>query len=253
MQPSFLQQHPLLAGMAGGLAGSWIGHMLFGATDSAARTTDADAHEKARESENSTGPFGSPGLLILLLLGAGAVYYFMRMRRTPQPDFSGLTRSTLRDVPVERISTGGLQTTALDTEVTPTDEAAFRQMLIEVQTAWSKGDLSALRRLVTPEMLQYFSTGLSENTSQGIENRVEDLHVVKAEVREAWTEEATQYATVWLRWTARDYTVSLAKPLGDPGALVEGDEHVASETAETWTFMRYQNGKWLVSAIQQVE
>jgi hypothetical protein len=228
--------------------------MLFGATDSTARTTDSDAHEKARESENSTGPFGSPGLLILLmLLGAGAVYYFMRMRRTPQPDFSGLTRSTVRDVPAERISTGGLQTAALDTEVTSTDEATFRQLLIDVQTAWSKGDLSALRRLVTPELLHYFSTGLSENTSQGVENRVEDVRIVTAEVREAWAEEATQYATVWLRWTARDYTVSLAKPIGDPASVIEGDEHAPSETAEVWTFMRYQNGKWLVSAIQQVE
>jgi predicted lipid-binding transport protein (Tim44 family) len=254
MQPSFLQQHPLLAGIAGGLAGSWIGHMLFGATDSTARTADVDAHEKAREGETSTGAFGSPGLLILLmLLGAGALYFFMRRRRTPQPDFAGLTRSALREAPMEQMSTGGMQSRALETDITPTDEAAFRQILVDVQTRWGKGDLTGLRRLVTPEMLHYFSTGLSENTSQEVENRVEDVNIVKADVREAWTEEATAYATVWLRWTARDYTVSLAKQPGEPGYVVEGDEHAPRETAESWTFMRHQNGKWLLSAIQQVD
>ena len=251
MQPSFLQRHPLLAGIAGGMAGSWIGHMLFGATDSSARVSeDARTHDGE---ESTPSGVGSPGLLILLmLLGAGAVYYFMRTRRTPEPDFSGLTRSVMRDTPIERMSMGGMQK-ALGTDVTPTDEAAFRQMVVEVQTAWSKGDLAGLRRLATPEMLHYFSTGLSENTSQDVENHVKDIHIVKAEVREVWTEDATQYATVLLQWMARDYTVSLAKRPGESGYVVEGDEHTPRETAETWTFMRYQNGKWLLSALQQVD
>ena len=250
MQPSFLQRHPLLAGIAGGMAGSWIGHMLFGATDSSARVGE-DARDGV---ENVPSGVGSPGLLILImLLGAGAVYYFMRTRRTPEPDFSGLTRSPLRDTLVERISPGGMQSTMTETIVTPNDEAAFRQMLVEVQTAWGKGDLAGLRRLATPEMLFYFSTGLSENTSQNVENHVEDIHILSAEVRETWTEEATHYATVLLRWTARDYTVSLAKRPGEPGYVIEGDEHAQRETTETWTFMRHQNGKWLLSALQQVE
>lgn len=249
MQPSFLQRHPLLAGIAGGIAGSWIGHMLFGATDSSARVS-----EEARDGESAPSGFGSPGLLVLLMLfGAGAVYYFMRTRRTPEPDFSGLTRSALRDSAVEQIAPAGMQRKGLETDITPNDEATFRQMVIEVQTAWGKGDLAGLRRLATPEMLCYFSTGLSENASQDVDNRVEDVSIVKAEVLETWTEEATQYATVLLRWTARDYTVSLAKRPGEPGYIVEGDEHTPRETAETWTFMRYQNGKWLLSAIQQVE
>jgi predicted lipid-binding transport protein (Tim44 family) len=248
-QPSFIQRHPLLAGIAGGLAGSWIGHMLFGATDSTARTTDSEAHE----SENATGPFGSPGvLLLLMLLGGGALYYFMKMRRPTQPDFSGLTRSAVLDSPQEAITLGGLATKGLERGVTSSDETAFKQILVDVQTSWSQGDLAALRRLVTPEMLHYFSTGLSENASKEVANRVEDLYVVKADVRETWTEESTDYATVSLQWSARDYTVSLAKQKGEPGYVVEGDEHAPHETIETWTFMRHQTGKWLLSAIQQM-
>ena len=230
------------------MAGSWIGHMLFGATDSSARVS-----EEARDGGSEPSGSGSPALLILLmLLGAGAAYYFMRTRRTPAPDFAGLTRSAT-DNSVEHVSTGGIQSKALETEVTPGDEAAFRQILIDVQTAWGKGDLAGLRRLVTPEMLFYFSTGLSENTSQVVENRVEDIRIVKAEVRETWMDDATQYATLLLRWMALDYTVSLAKRPGEPGYVIEGSEQTPREAGETWTFMRYQNGKWLLSAIQQQE
>jgi predicted lipid-binding transport protein (Tim44 family) len=164
-----------------------------------------------------------------------------------------MTRAAFPGTALERTSTGGGSAQALETALTPADEAAFRQMLIDVQTTWGKGDVAGLRRLVTPEMLHYFSTGLSENTSQDVENRIEDVQVVQADVRETWTEEATHYATVSLRWMARDYTVSLAKRPGEPGYVVEGDQRAAREAAETWTFMRYQHGKWLLSAIQQPE
>ena len=43
-------------------------------------------------------------------------------------------------------------------------------LLVEIQTAWSRGDLNALRRSMTPEMLSYFSEELSRNTSDGVEN-----------------------------------------------------------------------------------
>ena len=80
MQPSFMQRNPLLAGLAAGIAGSYIGHMLFGATDSSARTTDAGEH--VGETDKAAGAPGSAGiLLILMLLGAGALYYFVKVRR----------------------------------------------------------------------------------------------------------------------------------------------------------------------------
>jgi predicted lipid-binding transport protein (Tim44 family) len=251
-QPSLLQRNPLLAGIAGGIAGSWLGHMLFGATDSSARTNDAG--EPVGETGQAAGTPGSAGiLLILILLGAGALFYFVKVRR-PIPDFSGITRSSavggsLLTGPSATI----LQATAVVSDVTTADKTAFQQLLTDIQTAWSKQDLAGLRRYVTPEMLTYFSTALAENTSQEIENHMEDVVLLRAEVREAWTEGATHYATVGLHWSARDYTLSLTKQRGEPGYLVEGNEETPTESGEVWTFMRYQNGKWLLSAIQQVE
>ena len=252
MQPSFMQRNPLLAGLAAGVMGSYIGHMLFGATESSARTTDAG--EAVGETNKPAEGFGSTGiLLILMLLGAGAFYYFMKVRRSPTPDFSGITRSsTFSGSLAAEPSATTLSTATVDNEVTSADKAAFQQLLIDVQTAWSKQDLAGLRRFVTPEMLSYFSTALAEQTSLDIANHVEDVVLLRAEVKETWTEDAIRYATIGLHWSARDYTVSLTKQRGEPGYLIEGNEETPTEAGEVWTFMRYQNGKWLLSAIQQL-
>ena len=252
MQPSFMQRNPLLAGLAAGVMGSYIGHMLFGATESSARTTDAG--EAVGETNKPAEGFGSTGiLLILMLLGAGAFYYFLKVRRSPTPDFSGITRSsTFSGSLAAEPSATTLSTATVDNEVTSADKAAFQQLLIDVQTAWSKQDLAGLRRFVTPEMLSYFSTALAEQTSLDIANHVEDVVLLRAEVKETWTEDAIRYATIGLHWSARDYTVSLTKQRGEPGYLIEGNEETPNEAGEVWTFMRYQNGKWLLSAIQQL-
>jgi predicted lipid-binding transport protein (Tim44 family) len=232
--------------------GSYIGHMLFGATESSARTTDAG--EAVGDTNKPAEGFGSLGiLLILMLFGAGALYYLLKMRRSPSPDFSGITRSTIYkgSLAAEPAATT-LSPATVDYEVTSADKAAFQQLLTDVQTAWSKQDLAGLRRLVTPEMLSYFSTALAEQASLDIANHVEALVLLRAEVKETWTEDATQYATIGLHWSARDYTVSLTKQRGEPGYLIEGNEETPTETGEVWTFVRYQNGKWLLSAIQRL-
>ncbi|HKC94032.1 MAG TPA: TIM44-like domain-containing protein [Nitrospira sp.] len=250
-QPSFLERHPILTGIGAGLAGSWIGHMLFGASESAARPGDTTG---TGQTDPEAGPSSTMGpVLLLMLLGAGVLYYVMRVRRTPGPDFSGLTPNSTAGPLLATPSTGMGLTTMLDPAVSPADQAAFQQILLDVQTAWGKQDLAALRRLVTPEMLSYFSTALSENTSQEVENRVEDIRVVSAEVREAWTEDTTRYATALLRWQARDYTVSLTKYPGESGYLVEGSDERLTDCTEVWTFLKCQNGKWVLSAIQQVD
>jgi len=249
-QPSFMQRNPLLAGLAAGIAGSWVGHMLFGATESSASTTDAG--EQVGETSTAAGSSNYSGILLLLiLLGAGAFFYFLKVRR-PVPDFSGISRSSASGDSLSREpSATTLQTTAVVGEITSADKAAFQELLTDIQTAWSNQDLTGLRRFVTPEMLSYFSTALAEQTSLDIANHVEDVVLVQADVRETWIEGTTHYATIGLRWSARDYTVSLTKRRGEPGYLVEGSEETPTESSEVWTFMRYQNGKWLLSAIQQ--
>jgi hypothetical protein len=241
-----LHRSPLSAGLAAGAAGLLIGDILVGATNSSAQTTEADT--PALETNTTTHDLGSAGiLLILLLVAALTVFYFLKLQRPSLPDFSGITG---RDpsLPASRFGTTR-QKLSVDS-ITSADKAAFQQLLTDVQKAWSNQDLTELRQLVTPEMLNYFSTALADNTSQDIRNHVEDVVLLRAEILEVWTEQARQYVTAGLRWSARDYNLSLTKKRGEPGYLVEGSEEIPTESGEAWTFMRIQEGKWRLSAIQ---
>ncbi len=136
--------------------------------------------------------------------------------------------------------------------VTASDYQVFEDILKNVQTAWSRGDLSALRRYTTPEMLSYLSEQLAENQSQGVINHVDDVELLKGEVREAWDEGHLQYASALMHWRARDYTVSAGGKPGEGDIIVGGDPTHASEASEMWTFARSPGGQWLLSAVQQV-
>lgn len=124
------------------------------------------------------------------------------------------------------------------------DYDAFEQLLGNVQAAYSAEDLNALRRLVTPEMLSYFSEDLSDNASRGLVNQVSDVKLLQGDLAEAWREGGSEYATVAMRFALTDRMVERAS-----GKTVEGGS--PSEATELWTFMRSRGGNWLLSAIQQ--
>ena len=109
-----------------------------------------------------------------------------------------------------------------------------------------------MRQLMTPEMLSYFSEELTKNSSQGVQNLVSNVNLVKADLTESWEEDDMQYATAHMRWTALDYTVRIGVAPSSPGALVSGDPRIPTEAEEVWTFVRGRSGHWLLSAIQQV-
>ena len=223
--------------------------MLFGATNSIAQTTEADV--PAAETNKPTEDVSSAGILLLiLLLAAATIFYFLKIQRPSLPDFSGVTgRDPSKDSLPARQPATTRQKLSVDS-VTSADKAAFQQLLSDVQKAWSNQDLTELRQFVTPEMLNYFSAALADNTSQDIRNHVEDVVLLRAEILEVWTEQARQYVTAGLRWSARDYNLSLTKQHGEPGYLVEGSEEIPTESGEAWTFMRIQDGEWRLAAIQ---
>jgi len=127
--------------------------------------------------------------------------------------------------------------------LTPDDFNAFEKILGEVQSAYSAEDLARLRRLVTPEILSYFSEELAANASKGVVNRVSDVKLVQGDLAEAWREGDTDYATVAMRFSLNDETLER-----DSGRVLQGGP---DEATEIWTFMRARGGHWLVSAIQQ--
>jgi predicted lipid-binding transport protein (Tim44 family) len=130
-------------------------------------------------------------------------------------------------------------------ELSPEDFNAFEKLLGEVQTAYGKEDLNALRSRVTPEMLSYYSDELAHNASNGDVNQISDIKLLQGDLSEAWSEGNDEYATVAMRYSLNDRIVAR-----DDGKLIE---QLPSEATELWTFRRARGGQWILSAIQQTE
>jgi predicted lipid-binding transport protein (Tim44 family) len=221
MGGGFFMRHPFLTGMFGGFLGS----MLFGG-----------------------GFFGHMfgGLLTLLIIGFLIFFVLRLLGRGAMAMGGGMPRSLgAAAAPVQRYR-------GQDITVSDADLNAFQSLHAAIQEAWGHADLAQLRQLLTPEMLSYFAEELTKNSSQGVQNLVSNVNLVKADLTESWEEGDMQYATAHMRWTALDYTVRIGVTPSSPGALVSGDPRIPTEAEEVWTFARSRGGHWLLSAIQQV-
>jgi predicted lipid-binding transport protein (Tim44 family) len=132
-----------------------------------------------------------------------------------------------------------------DVNIEGDDFDAFERLLGEVQTAYAKEDLAALRQSATPEMVSYFAEDLAANASRGVSVEVSDVKLLQGDLAEAWREGNVEYATVAMRFSMIDKTLDRAT-----GRVVEGSNE-PQEATELWTFMRTPGGRWLLSAIQQ--
>jgi predicted lipid-binding transport protein (Tim44 family) len=221
---SFFSRHPFLTGIFGGFLGS----MLFGG-----------------------GFFGHMfgGLFSLLIIGLLIV---LAVRLLSGRGWGMTTAGTPRSLGAAAAPMQQQRYRGRDIYVGDADLNAFQSIHAGVQAAWARGDLAQMRQLMTPEMLSYFSEELTRNSSQGVQNLVSNVNLVKAELTESWEEGDLQYATAHMRWTALDYTVRIGAAPASPGALVAGDPRVPTEAEEVWTFVRRRGAHWLLSAIQQV-
>jgi predicted lipid-binding transport protein (Tim44 family) len=228
------QRHPFLTGLAGGLFGSW----LFG-------------HAARADGGGGAGSF--LGSLLWLAIIGGLVWFAVRRFRSGA--FSSGWRAAgsrlvTRSAGAAAAPAGRLR--GRDVNLADADLQAFQRSHMAIQEAWSAGDLAGMGRLMTPEMLSYFSDELTRNTSRGLRNLVSNVQLVNGELTEAWEQGGLQYAAALLRWRAIDYTLRLGAPPGDRNSVVGGDLRVPAEVEELWTFVRQRGGEWLLSAIQQV-
>lgn len=232
---SFFQRHPFLTGLFGGFIGSW----LFG-------------HSGYAAGEGGASGASMLGMLLQLLIIGLIIYLGVRLFRGWA--FTNGARGGGAFWPGSATPTAVPATRGRgrDINVSDADLEAFQATHAAVQEAWSAGDLARLRRLMTPEMLSYFSEELTRNASQGVQNIVSNVQLLKGDVSESWEEGDLQYASAYLRWRAIDYVARLGRSPGDPDYLVSGDPRRPDEAEEMWTFVRRRGGNWLLSAIQQI-
>jgi predicted lipid-binding transport protein (Tim44 family) len=147
---SFFQRHPFMTGLAGGFIGSWLfGHMGYAA--------------------DGTSGGSALGMILQILIIGPLIYFAIRLFRGRGRALSGgggaasfwPPRSAgAAAAPVRRDR-------GRDINLGDGDLNAFQQIHAAVQEAWSGSDLGRMRRLMTPEMLSYFSEELTRNASQG--------------------------------------------------------------------------------------
>jgi predicted lipid-binding transport protein (Tim44 family) len=230
----FFNRPGLLGGLAAGFLGAGLFGLLFG--------------------HGLFGGLGGMASFLGLLLQVGLVLIVGRLiwswwQSRHAPAFAGLSPRQLADAygSARPEFTGGTQPSpGADVTIGTADFDAFERLLGEIQTAYGREDLNALRARVTPEMLSYFSDDLARNASRGVVNVVSDVKLLQGDLSEAWSERDVEYASVAMRFSLIDRTVERAS-----GRVVEGDATHPTEATEVWTFMRSRGASWLLSSIQQ--
>lgn len=223
-----------MAGLAGGLLGAGLfgmmtGHGMFG---------------------GMSGGAGFLGLLLQLALIGGLVWLVMRLfRGARQPAMAtgpqGMARA-MHGQPQPGMGGGRAMPAHTPVVLQPSDFQAFERMLIDVNGAWSRKDLAALRGLSTPEMTNFFAQDLRDLEARGWRNETRDLRLESGDLSEAWGEDGLDYATVAMRFSLLDATFDR------DNRVVEGSTTQRQTATELWTFVRQTpSGRWLLSAIQQ--
>jgi predicted lipid-binding transport protein (Tim44 family) len=194
------------------------------------------------------------GLLLQVALIGGIGFLLFRWwqrRSQPQAALAGMPRDAMNE-PQQRSALGGFglgggnAAPAVEPlEIQGADFETFERMLGEVQTAYGREDLGALRQHLTPEMLSYYAEELSENASRGVVNQISDVKLEQGDLAEAWREGDKEYASVAMRYSLIDRYVDRAT-----GKAADGND-ARQEATEVWTFTRARGGTWLLSAIQQ--
>jgi len=232
-----------MRGILGGLALGFLGAGLFGMLSGGGFLSGL------------AGFASILGFLAQIALIAGIAflaYRWWQRRSQPQPAYAGMPRQMTDEQPRSALGGfggfGGNAAPATEPlEIKPADFDTFERLLGEIQTAYGREDLTALRARVTPEMLSYYAEEFSENASRGVINELSDVKLLQGDLAEAWREGDKEYASVAMRYSLRDRYVDRAT-----GRASDGNDQ-AQEATEVWTFTRAHGGSWLLSAIQQTQ
>jgi predicted lipid-binding transport protein (Tim44 family) len=257
-----LSRSPFAQGLLGGLAGGFLGNMLFGGMGHAG-------------SGAGTGG-GGFGLFELALLGA-AIYFGMkflrrRMQRSPAgSQYQGSDAphaerfQSYQATPQVESTYGGAQPAQIPDageraaglaqirQYDPSfNEEAFKELVqdhfFRIQAAWMNRSVEGVEPLLTDEMARFFTEEFSNMKGQGRINRLENIAVRKVEITETWQEMGQDFVTVLFTANLLDYTVD-----DKTGQVVEGDRMSPVKFQEFWTFCRNvgSGSAWRLSAIEQ--
>ncbi|MBI3542824.1 MAG: Tim44 domain-containing protein [Deltaproteobacteria bacterium] len=253
-------------GMMGGIAGGFLGSMLF-------RGLGYGAYGPM----GGMGGGGGIGLLEILLIGGLLFFgfrYLMGRAATAggaygatggglDPRFEEDPRTKLRSVPagpyadLPRAAGGGEMSEdeaadAIRRYDAGFDLARFKDERLDeffrIQAAWASRSIAQIRPLVTDEIARKLEGEFASLEAQGRVSHIENVSVRQTNLVEAWQELGKEYATVRFYANLLDYTVDRS------GNVVEGSKSEPVKFEEYWTFAREAGrtgSPWVLSAIEQ--
>lgn len=242
-QPFQPQTGGFLRNVMGGLAGGFLGAMLF--------------RSLGFGSMGGMGEGGGIGIIeILLLVGLGFVIFKMVKSRkqgtTSLDDYrQGNTNDYQPAVEMTSNRNDPMSGLADIIRLDPSfDERAFKDQVgdifFKVQAAWMNRDMNPVGNLFGTELFGELNTDMEKMKAGGRINRLENIAMRGVEITEAWQEQGRDYITVSVTANVLDYVTDNA------GNLVEGSKTDPVKFMEYWTFTRSAGmGAWQLSAIQQ--
>ncbi len=244
---------PFLQGLAGGVAGGFLGSMLFGGRGYG-------------YGPGGVGGFGGSGIgLFDLLIIGGLIYFGMKYFRRRRAEQGSYYESDTQSFPssgsyygagmqppfqqADEVQRGLDEIRRFDPSFTEESfKEAAEDMFFRIQAGWMNRSLDGIENMVTPEMASYFREEFAKMKREGKINRLENIAVRKVEPTEVWQESGKDYITVLYTANLLDYTVD-----DQSGNVVQGDKLNPVKFQEFWTYCRdIGTRQWQLTAINQI-
>jgi predicted lipid-binding transport protein (Tim44 family) len=240
-----------LSGIGGGLLGGMIGSMLFGGRAGAAGW-------------GGGGGFGFGDLIIILIILAIVFFVIKRFRARKAMELSSTGSAyapssytynePAPDTYYEPSPRDGVIAQGLRhiREMDPTfNEAGFKEAVednfFKIQSAWTKRDLSTVKNLLTPQILNTFQDDVNRYIANKQFNRLENIAVRQVDIVDAVQDQGEEYITVKFLASLLDYVVDEAT-----GQTVSGSTSDPVKFLEYWTFTRKVGQRnWVLAGITQ--
>ena len=251
--PSFGRS--LLYGIGGGLIGGAIGSMLFG------------GHGYGSGGTWGGNGFGMSDFIIILII-LGIVYFIIKRYRARKQEemqmtaagggyaqsygynepVSGQLYEPTPDYQEDRLSQGLRYIKEMDAAF---DKDKFKEYVednfFRIQSAWTKRDISGVRSLLSPQMVDVFQNDINNYVANRQFNRLENIAVREVEVVDAGQDQGEEYITVKFLASLLDYTVNETT-----NQVISGSSTEPVKFLEYWTFQRKIGERnWVLGGITQ--
>ncbi len=188
--------------------------------------------------------FGAPGLLEIILIGVIIYFIFRAFSKSKQHQPQASTNVGTINLPEEHKTE---QTESVSNYINEElIKNLTKNIFIQLQEAWSKGDLSSVKNFMTERMYNYLNKQLNELKEKGLKNVIKNIQIKNIEIVHVEEEKDYKVVVVKIEASMIDYIID------SKGNTIEGSKNEPIEITEYWAFV----GKalnWKLDDIKQVE